>query len=107
MKLLLDENLPKRLKSAFESHFCYTVSDMGWTGKKNGELLGLLIQHDFDVFITFDKNLQYQQNLAQIKVTIVILNAPDNTFPSLKLIVPEIISFLDSTPGVGIFEIGE
>jgi predicted nuclease of predicted toxin-antitoxin system len=55
MKLLLDENLPKRLKEHFEEHEIYTVRDMGWNGVKNEELLKLMIADEFDVLITFDK----------------------------------------------------
>jgi len=62
MKLLLDENLPKRLKLDFENHEIYTVWDKGWNGKKNGELLRLMIDDNFDALLTFDKNLKFQQN---------------------------------------------
>ena len=57
MKLLLDENLPKRLKADFPGHETFTVSDLGWNGKTNGELLKLMMEDGFDVLITFDKNL--------------------------------------------------
>lgn len=62
MKLLLDENLPKRLKLDFSEHQIYTVRDKNWEGKKNGELMSLLIENSFDALLTFDKNLQHQQN---------------------------------------------
>jgi hypothetical protein len=58
MRLLLDENLPKRLKLNFSEHEIYTVYDKGWSGKKNGELIQLLIAENFDALFTFDKNLQ-------------------------------------------------
>lgn len=57
MKLLLDENLPKRLKNHFPQHEIYTVRDKGWNGVKNGELLKLMIGDGFDALIKFDKNL--------------------------------------------------
>ena len=60
MKLLLDENLPKRLKADYPNHEVYTVRDMNWNGKKNGELMQLMLENSFDALITFDKNLQYQ-----------------------------------------------
>lgn len=59
MKLLLDENLPKKLKLDFAEHETYTVRDKGWNGIKNGLLLELLIKEGFDVLLTFEKNLQY------------------------------------------------
>lgn len=61
MKLLLDENLPKRLKNNLSEHVIFTVRDMGWNGKKNGELLQLMISEGFNAFITFDKNLKYDK----------------------------------------------
>jgi len=60
MRLLLDENLPKRLKLDYPEHEIYTVRDKGWNGIKNGELLNLLLQNSFDALLTFDKNLQHQ-----------------------------------------------
>jgi predicted nuclease of predicted toxin-antitoxin system len=62
MKLLLDENLPKRLKFDFPEHEVYTVRDKQWNGIKNGEPLNLMIEDFFDALLTFDKNLQHQQN---------------------------------------------
>jgi predicted nuclease of predicted toxin-antitoxin system len=90
MRLLLDENLPKRLKSDFPEHEIYTVSDRGWNGKKNGELMQLLIAEDFDVLLTFDKNLQYQQNFKKYSVPVFVLNASDNTYLTLSRLVTKI-----------------
>ena len=56
MRILLDECLPKKLKKDFSNHEVKTVPEMGWAGKKNGELLPLLENH-FDIFITADQNL--------------------------------------------------
>jgi len=90
MRLLLDENLPKRLKLDFPEHEIYTVSDKGWNGKKNGELMKLLIVEKFDVLITFDKNLQYQQNFKKYALPVLVLNAMDNTYLTLNKLVPKI-----------------
>ena len=56
MKLLLDENLPKKLKQDFIDYDIFTVRDQGWNGCENGELLVLMIQNGFELLITFDKN---------------------------------------------------
>ena len=58
MKLLLDENLPVKLKSDLQDYDVFTVRDKGWLGKENGELLRLLLSEGFDVLITADKNLK-------------------------------------------------
>ncbi len=80
MRLLLDENLPKKLKLDFSEHEIFTVADKGWSGKKNGELLRLMSDENFDVLFTFDKNLQLQQNFSKYPLTVLILNAEDNTY---------------------------
>lgn len=57
MKLLIDENLPKKQKLDFPEHEIFTVSDMSWNSKKNGELLKLMLEQEFELLLTFDKNL--------------------------------------------------
>ena len=59
MRLLLDENLPRRLKDDFPEHEVFIVRDKGWNGISNGALLKLMIADGFDVLMTFDKNLQH------------------------------------------------
>jgi hypothetical protein len=66
MRLLLDENFPKRLKQDFLAHEVFTVREKSWYGIKNGELLKLLLENNFDALLTFDKNLQHQQNFLKI-----------------------------------------
>lgn len=84
MKLLLDENLPKKLKLDFPEHEIYTVSDKGWNSKKNGELLKLMVNEGFDGLFTFDKNLQYQQNFIKYPIAVIVLNAEDNAYLTLR-----------------------
>ncbi|WP_181307271.1 hypothetical protein [Rufibacter sp. XAAS-G3-1] len=90
MKLLLDENLPKRLKLDFPEHEIFPVSDKGWNGKKNGEPRQLLLTERFDGLLAFDKNLQFQQNFKKYAVPFFALNAPGNTYTTLKTLVPAI-----------------
>jgi predicted nuclease of predicted toxin-antitoxin system len=91
MKILLDENLPKQLKADFGPDYdVKSVRDMGWLGKKNGELLGLIVFNGFDYFITIDKNLRYQQNLDRIELTIFLLLAVNNRRETLQKLVEEI-----------------
>lgn len=96
MRLLLDENLPKRLKEDFTDYEIYTVRDKGWNGIKNGELLNLMLKEGFDIFLTFDKNLQYQQNFNKYPITVIILNAPINTWQELTKLSGSIIDRLES-----------
>jgi predicted nuclease of predicted toxin-antitoxin system len=60
MKLLLDENLPKRLKFLLPNHQVFTVREKQWNGFKNGNLLSLMLNENFDALLTFDKNMQHQ-----------------------------------------------
>ena|ERR1700677_2199867 len=91
MKILLDENLPGKLKTDFGAGFeVKTVRDMNWLGKKNGELLGLLVFNGFDFFITVDKNLRYQQNLNKFSVSIFLLAARNNRRETLQKLVEKV-----------------
>ncbi len=74
MKILLDESLPIKLLEYFgNEHKVSSVRDEGWLGKKNGELLKLMMEANFEIFLTADRNLQYQQNLKKLKLTTIVL----------------------------------
>jgi predicted nuclease of predicted toxin-antitoxin system len=91
MKILLDENLPKQLKADFGPDYeVKTVQDMGWLGKKNGELLGLVVFNGFDFFVTIDKNMRYQQNLERMELKIFLLLAVNNRRETLQTLVSKI-----------------
>jgi hypothetical protein len=96
MRLLLDENLPKRLKQDFAEHEVYTVRDKQWNGIKNGELLKLLLDNSFDALLTFDKNLQHQQNFLKYTITVFVLTAPINQYQELTKLTPKIKEYLNS-----------
>jgi len=69
MKILLDESLPRKLRNDFTAeHEVWTVRDTGWLGKKNGELLKLMTDNRFELFITVDQNLQFQQTLNDLRL---------------------------------------
>ncbi len=98
MKILLDENLPAKLKYDFGDGFeVRTVKDMGWLGKKNGELLGLAAFNGFDLFITLDKNLKYQQNLDKVDLKFILLLANDNKHQTLQPFIDKVKTLLNKT----------
>lgn len=74
MKILLDECVTKHLKPHLNEFEVFTVREMNWSGIKNGKLMSLCVENGFDILLTIDKNLQYQQNLEKYPVTIVVLN---------------------------------
>jgi len=85
MILLLDENLPIKLKNYFSDECTvYTVRELKWSGIKNGKLLKQMENNQFDALVTMDKNLTYQQNIEKLKVSIIVLNAVNNKLPTLK-----------------------
>ncbi len=90
MKLLLDENLPEKLKNDLPEHEVYTIRQKGWKGKTNGELLKLMLKENFDAFITADKHLSYQQNFKEYPVAVVVLSAKRINYSQLKPLVPKI-----------------
>lgn len=94
MKLLLDENLPKRLKADFPKHEVFTVREMKWNGLKNGQLLQLMKDNDFDALLTFDKNLQFQHNFNEYPIAVLVLTATNNTYENIKPLLERINSHL-------------
>lgn len=93
MKLLLDECLPRKLKRLLIGHAVATVPEMGWAGKQNGELLELAVSQ-FDVFITVDRNLTYQQNLEKAKLAVLVLQAKENRLATLTSLIPKVLTAL-------------
>jgi predicted nuclease of predicted toxin-antitoxin system len=87
MKILLDECTPRLLKRLLSEFEISTVQDMGWTGVTNGALLAMA-EAEFDVFVTTDKNLRYQQNLTGRRLAIIEL--PTNQVPVVASLVPAI-----------------
>jgi len=72
-----------------------TVPQMGWAGVKNGQLLALA-EAEFDVFITVDRNLSFQQNLPQFDIAVIVLQAPSNRLADLKPLITKILDTLDT-----------
>ncbi len=93
MRVLLDECVPRRLARLFP-HQVSTVQELRLSGLDNGELLKA-IEEDFDVFITVDQNLQYQQNLRNSKIAILVLVASSNRYDDLKLVIPACLLALE------------
>ncbi len=96
MRLLLDENLPKRLKLDSPEHEIFTVRDKQWNGLKNGELLKLLLYNSFDALLTYDKNLQHQQNFSKYTITVFVLTARINQYIELTKLTPKVKEYLNS-----------
>jgi hypothetical protein len=105
MLLLLDENLPKKLKNDFPGHQVFTIKERGWNGLKNGVLLQKLLENNFDALITFDKNMQHQQNFKKYPITVFVLSAPINKYSLLTKLSPKLLVLLGTTLNPGPVEI--
>ena len=95
MKLLLDECAPRRLKNYFVGHDVSTIEQAGFKGLKNGNLLRAA-DGKFEVLITVDKNIEYQQNTAALPLAIVILAAASNRLESLLPLIPNALKVLET-----------
>lgn len=104
MKLLLDENLPKRLKTDLSDHEISTVREKAWNGLKNGELLEKMTADGFEALLTFDKNLEYQQNFQKYPIFVLVLTAESNQYEKLKPLVPKLHEALVN-PTIGVTQI--
>ncbi|MBE9140217.1 DUF5615 family PIN-like protein [Nodosilinea sp. LEGE 07088] len=106
MRILLDECVPRPLKRELADYEIRTVVEMGWSGKKNGELLGLMSQEGFTILLTTDQNLRYQQNLQQAGVAVIVLVARSNRLPDLVPLIPDVRSVLSTIAPGQVIEAG-
>ena len=105
MKVLLDECIDHRFAKELPGHSVETVPRMGWTGLKNGDILKLA-ENEFDVFITVDRNLSFQQNLSQFNLAVLVLFAPTNRLSDLKPLAPDVLAALPSAKVGHVLKIG-
>ena len=99
MRILLDESLPRELARDLPGHVVRTVVQMGWAGRKNGELLRLAAA-EFDLLLTADRNLEHQQNLAQVGVGIAVLIGRTNRIEDLRPLLPALLAGIENVrPG--------
>jgi predicted nuclease of predicted toxin-antitoxin system len=96
VKLLLDENLPHQLRHELPGHDCFTVAFMGWAGVENGALLARAADAGFDALLTKDANLQYEQNLTELPIAVVIVRAASNDLDDLRPLIPSLLNALIS-----------
>ena len=106
MRVLLDECVPRKLKRVLGDHEVVTVTENGWSGLKNGELLKLA-KANFDVFLTMDQNLSFQQNLKRFDIGIVLMVARNNRLKTLLPLMPEVLVAIDQTKAGQLVRIGE
>ena len=106
MKLLLDECIDRRFAKEIEGHEVVTVPQAGWAGIQNGELLRLA-QAQFDVFVTVNRNLSFQQHLPQFTIAVIVLQAPTNRLKDLRPLIPQLQHMMLSAPKGQVSRVGE
>jgi hypothetical protein len=84
--------MPRKLKNSLPGHECATVPEAGLAGKKNGQLLSLAESKGFDVFLTLDNGIEYQQNLTERKISIIIVRAKSNRLRDIQPFAPECLA---------------
>ena len=94
MRLLLDECVPRPLTRELIGYDVQHVVDMGWSSKRNGELLRLMAAERFDTFLTVDQNIEFQQNVRASGIGVVVIRARTNRLKELRPLVPRIIEAL-------------
>ena len=106
MKILIDECVPRKFKKSLPGHECRTVPEAGLAGKKNGELLSKAVEKGFEVFLTVDKGVEYEQNSARLSIAIIILRARSNRLADLLPHAPDCLARLGSIRPEEIVRIG-
>lgn len=96
MKILLDECVTKRLKDHLKEYEVLTVRELDLSGIKNGKLMTFCVENNFDILLTIDKNLMFQQNLDQYPLTIVILNCRTSKIEELVTYLPSFKSQINN-----------
>jgi hypothetical protein len=95
VKLLLDENLPHRLRHEPPGHECVTVTYMKWNGTLNGELLRRAAAAGFDALITNDRGLEYEQDPQTLPLAVVVLLSPSSVIDDLRPLLPALRGSLE------------
>ena len=105
MRILLDESLPRELAGLITGHSVSTVRIEGWAGIKNGKLLALAATR-FDAFLTADRKLEFQQNLATLPISVVVLVCVRTRIQNIAPLIPELLERLLSLPARKIIRVG-
>ena len=104
--MLLDEPVAHELALHFPDKFdVKSTSEMGWSGTSNGELIRVAADAGFKALVTVDKNMEYQQNLKTLPITIIVLSTPQSTIDHLTPLMPEVLSVLESNPHTELIKI--
>lgn len=105
MRILLDECVPRPLRREIKGHDIRTIQEMGWAGKKNGELLALMARSGIEVLLTVDRSIRRQQNLTASGVAVLVMVAVSNRLAELVPLVPGVETALRSIQAGDVLEV--
>jgi predicted nuclease of predicted toxin-antitoxin system len=105
MKVLLDECVPRRLRRELIEHAVVSVTERGWSGIKNGKLLALA-EAEFEVLLTVDQNIKYQQNLKTFSIGVILLVARNTRLKMLLPLMPEARKALETIKAGDFIRVG-
>ena len=105
LKILLDECVDSRLTASLRMFDVRTVAEQGWVGISNGQLLALAAA-EFDVFVTVDRNLPFQQHLPKFAIAVILLRSKTNRIADLVTLVPELVSLIPNAKAGVVTPIG-
>jgi len=106
MKVLLDENLPHDLRHFLPGHEVATVTFRGWNGIGNGRLLALAAANGFQVMISKDAGIEYEQNLTELPIAVLLVRAPTNALQHIQPVIPALLDALSSVKPRSVVRVG-
>jgi len=106
MRVLIDECIDRRIKPHLLGHDVWTVQDMGWVGKQNGELLREMIGSKLEVLLTVDKSIQFQQNIQSSGVALLVMKPKKNKIKELMPLIPDVLAALGTIKPGEVVEVG-
>jgi hypothetical protein len=107
VRLLLDECVPRPIKRDLVGHDVWHVVDMGWSSKRNGELLRLMVAERFEALLTVDRNLEFQQNVSASGMGIVLVIATTNRLKELRPLVPAMLAAIAEVKPGQVIKVGD
>lgn len=105
MRVLVDECVDWRLSRDIVGHDVKTARQMGWSTIRNGELLASAAK-EFDVFVTVDRNLSFQQNLPAFSIAVIVLRAKTNRLSDLRPLVPDLLAAIPTAASGAVTYVG-
>jgi hypothetical protein len=97
-RIVCDESVPHDVAAAVRGHQVATVQSLGWAGLKNGALLRATRDAGFEVLVTVDRNMEYQQNIAASGLALIVLRGRSTRIPDLLPLMPELARVLPLVP---------